>query len=200
MERPEQPPFLSRRSLLIATPIALLAALLVVLVLGDGDDQGAVDTGGSSPALSLEPGEPAGEASEVTLTAGDDGDDLTTLAAVLDGRPTVVNFFGSWCAPCVKEMPAFQAVFDDVGGQVAFVGLAVNDRPEDAAEIVARTGVAYPTYGDRRGDALAFLGGGTTMPATAFVAADGTVIKLENGELSEDELRAAIDDLYGIET
>ena len=42
-----------------------------------------------------------------------------------------MNFFASWCAPCVAEMPAFEAVKSAVGGDVAFVGINVQDRIED---------------------------------------------------------------------
>ena len=191
MARPvEQTPF-SRRALLIATPIALLAAVAVYLVL-DSDDGDAEDDDSDSPELTLRPGDDAGS---ITLL---DGDTETSLAAVLGGRPTVVNFFGSWCAPCVKEMPAFQAVFEDAGDDLSFVGLAVNDRPEDAARIVEQTGVEYPTYRDPDGGALAFFGGSTTMPATAFVAADGTLDQARERRATEAELREALDDLYGV--
>jgi thiol-disulfide isomerase/thioredoxin len=191
MVRPaKQTPF-SRRALLIATPIALVAALAVYVALDDGGAGGDDE----SPQLSLQPAADAsGDSSDITLL---DGDAETTLAEVLGGKPTVVNFFGSWCAPCVKEMPDFQTVYDDLGSDLSFVGLAVNDRPEDAARIVAQTGVEYPTYRDRDGAALAHFGGGARMPATAFVAADGELIELHNGELTESELRQAIDDAFG---
>src|SRR5687768_6208379 len=51
------------------------------------------------------------------------------LGALTDyrGKPLVVNFFGSWCVPCRKEMPALESVFKAVGDKVAFVGLAIHD-------------------------------------------------------------------------
>lgn len=41
------------------------------------------------------------------------------------GRPLVVNFFGSWCAPCLAEMPGFERTSQDLGGRWPFWGLAM---------------------------------------------------------------------------
>ncbi|MDZ7734431.1 MAG: cytochrome c biogenesis protein CcdA [Acidimicrobiia bacterium] len=56
-------------------------------------------------------------------------------------KQIVVNFFASWCGPCVDEMPEFQEVSQEVGDEVTFLGLAVNDRIEDSRRIVEQTGV-----------------------------------------------------------
>ena len=51
-----------------------------------------------------------------------------------------MNFFASTCTPCITEMPAFEEVYQELqgSGQVAFLGLAVADRTDDALALVER--------------------------------------------------------------
>lgn len=70
------------------------------------------------------------------------GGDVLDMAT-LRGRPMVINFWGTWCPPCVREMPEldrFQREFASKGWQV--VGLAI-DNPRAVVEFLARRPVSY---------------------------------------------------------
>ena len=62
----------------------------------------------------------------------------------LRGRPVVLNFFGSWCPPCVREMPALQAISERYRGRIAFVGVTFNDGREAAKGALDPAGVLNP--------------------------------------------------------
>jgi thiol-disulfide isomerase/thioredoxin len=94
-------------------------------------------------------------------------------------------------------MPAFERVHRSLAGQVAFVGMANRDAPEDALATVETTGVTYPTFDDPDASALTYFGG-LTMPTTVFIDATGEVVDVNSGPLTEDELRARITDLFGV--
>lgn len=125
--------------------------------------------------------------------------DYTTFdgeeASVADyaGTPMVVNFFASWCVPCVREMPAFEQVHQDVGDQVAFVGVNVQDSETEGQAIVDDTGITYDVGRDPDGSLLASFGG-VAMPTTVLVDADGTIVRVLSGATTAEELRAAIDE------
>jgi peroxiredoxin len=113
----------------------------------------------------------------------------------LRGRPVVVNFWASWCVPCRTEMPAFERVYErfrDHG--VAFVGLAVQDDPQQARDFLASVRVSYPVGPDRRNEAGARYGL-LGLPTTVLIAPDATVVKRWNGPVSEEQLAEALEPL-----
>ena len=153
--------------------IAVVGALVVVAACSNGSGQGE-----------------AGRTFETF-------DGATASLDDYQGQPLVLNFFASWCPPCIREMPAFEEAHQTYGDQVAFLGLAVNDTVEDSTAIVEETGITYDLGRDPRGDLIAELGG-IAMPTTVLVAADGTILDVHSGELSAAGLETRItEDLLG---
>jgi cytochrome c biogenesis protein CcmG, thiol:disulfide interchange protein DsbE len=103
----------------------------------------------------------------------------------LDG-PAVINLWATWCVPCKKELPLLQATYEASGGEVAFAGVNIGDRPESVEQYVADVGVTYPQYLDSTG-ALSTALRITGLPATVFVERDGTYI-IHAGTVDRDEL------------
>lgn len=111
------------------------------------------------------------------------------------GKPVVLNFFGSWCSPCLREMPDFQAVSERYHGRVAFVGVTVSDTRPEAEAVLKRTGVTYPAGFDPESKvALAY--GLTGMPTTVFISSKGRVLERAEGELTEPQLEKILERLY----
>ena len=111
--------------------------------------------------------------------------------ADFSGKPVVVNFFASWCEPCKAELPDFAAVHDEVGAEVAFVGVNVRDGEDDARRLLAETGVDYAVARDPSGS-LSEAFGVVNMPSTFLLDASGRIVSSHPGVLSADELRAEI--------
>ena len=116
------------------------------------------------------------------------GDAFAT--ADLVGRPLVVNFWYSTCAPCKKELPAFAAVQAKLGDKVRFVG--VDSLPPSAhEEAFARDkGVQYELLYDTNG-ALSSAIGVAAFPQTLFIDATGKIVE-QTGELTADRLEQLI--------
>ncbi|HEX9774603.1 MAG TPA: TlpA disulfide reductase family protein [Actinomycetota bacterium] len=121
------------------------------------------------------------------------------------GRPLVLNFWASWCAACIKEMPDIDAVATELEGRVAFVGmnmLSVQGETRVAAERFAdRTGVAYDLAFDEEGRLYAHFGNvlRPLLPTTVFVDAEQRVARYKFGEFaSAAEVRAAVEDAFGV--
>ncbi len=189
--RVSEAPRLPLRAIAASTVIALAAAIAVYAVLDDGGDDAAppADTIQLTPADEV-PEDPT----SATFTTFDD--EVVPLSS-LRGSPVLVNFFASTCVPCIEEMPALEEVHQEVGDQVSFLGLAMQDRPEAALELVERTGVTYRTAQDKDAAVNTSLGG-TVLPTTVLLDADGEVVAVHNGELDADELRQLLTDELGI--
>jgi thiol-disulfide isomerase/thioredoxin len=113
--------------------------------------------------------------------------------AGLKGRPLLVNFWATWCPPCVEEMPLLDAFFRQnaaKGWQV--LGLAV-DQPSAVRTFLQRVPVSFPIglAGLEGTDLSRSLGnkvGG--LPFSVLFGADGQVRERRIGQLSEADLKA----------
>jgi cytochrome c biogenesis protein CcmG/thiol:disulfide interchange protein DsbE len=113
------------------------------------------------------------------------------------GTPVVVNFWASWCPFCIAEMPGFEEVHQALGDKVQFVGIDQRDNFDAAKRLAAETGVTYRLVKDPDGRAYDAIANGA-MPTTAFIDADGKVVEVVGGQLSEDQLRERILNLFGV--
>ena len=124
-------------------------------------------------------------------------------SAALAGDITVLNFWGSWCAPCRVETPEFQAVYADVADSgVQFLGVDVKDNRQMAQAFVDSVGAEYPSLFDPRGEvAMAFRGfPANVVPSTILIDRAGQVAAVYVAVVPEDDLRRAIDQLLAEET
>jgi len=113
-----------------------------------------------------------------------------------EGCPLIVNFFASWCVPCVTEMPDFERFWNTHGTQVAVLGLAANDRLEDAIATVAERGVTYPTGLDEGELFIDF--GGLGMPTTVFVSPEGQILETHSGLLTLEDITTRAEEHFGL--
>lgn len=193
---------MNRRLLGASIGVAVVVSLVggwAISRAGDESDTGStddeiviLDTPGTAqiPTIETNP-QLSGEVLPSIELVTNDGEVVTT--ADLLGRPLVLNYWYSTCAPCKKELPAFGAVHAEYGDRVRFVGVNPLDTPEVNEQFARERGVQYELLrdeADRYGSTI----GIATAPFTLFVAADGTIMR-QTGVLDEDELRAIVEEL-----
>lgn len=112
------------------------------------------------------------------------------------GKPVVVNFWATWCPPCVKEMPDLEALHQQYPG-VNFLGLAV-DTAVNVRKFNEKVQVSYPLLmighgGIERMRSMGNRAGG--LPFTVVYDADGQVAETILGQVKPDELEKVIQGL-----
>ena len=115
-------------------------------------------------------------------------------ASDFDGRPTLVNFWATWCAPCVREMPLLQHLADQYPEQLNVVGIAI-DEPGKVGEFVERLEIDYPILigtSDVRETQKRFGNPDGMLPYSVLLDAEGVIQWRHLGELEEDLLRETL--------
>jgi thiol-disulfide isomerase/thioredoxin len=115
-------------------------------------------------------------------------DGSTGSLADFAGSTVILNFWGSTCAPCLREMPALERVHRDLGGTVTVLGVDVADGADSARRMIARTGASYAQVRDPRGTLMAAFRG-TRLPHTVVIDGKGTVVAIEDGAQTEADFR-----------
>ena len=124
----------------------------------------------------------------------------TTLASFA-GRPLMVNFWATWCAPCRREIPLLNKIRVERQAQNAeIVGVAVDFR-EDVLKFLEKTPLQYPLLiGEEDGlKAAEAFGMGMAFPFSVFVDSQKRILTIKIGELHEDEANFAFDRLRDID-
>jgi len=151
-------------------PVILLALMAIVLL-------------ARSPAQSPTA---IGEVAPDFVLADLDGNPVRL--ADLRGRPVIVNFWASWCGPCVEEFPMLHDAAERHRAEgLAIVGIVYQDRSEAARSFMERTGATWPATMDP-GERVASAYGILAPPETFFIGRDGTIVARQIGQFSAASL------------
>jgi thiol-disulfide isomerase/thioredoxin len=103
------------------------------------------------------------------------------------GQVVLLNFWASWCQPCVEEMPSIQRLAARMSGRpFAVIGVNVSETRRRAERIVAQLGLTFPTLMDSQGDAFRAWGG-KALPTSALIDRQGALRYVGLGPLEWDD-------------
>jgi thiol-disulfide isomerase/thioredoxin len=166
-------------------PLLLIACSLIL----------AACTGSGAEAGALLPPEEREAAPEVVAETLD-GDELAL--ADLDGGPVLVNFWASWCGPCIEEAPELRHIHDQYADRgVHVIGVNVRDRITNAQRFEQDHDIPYPSWQDPASEIAARFGGigPAALPSTLILDRDHRVAVRIFGAVSAAQLRDHLDTL-----
>jgi thiol-disulfide isomerase/thioredoxin len=182
---------MNTRRILAAALVAIVAAGGGVLAnhwLNDGSEVARAAQNGSSKS----PVEQLWAASVTSI------DGKPQSLSLHKGHPIVVNFWASWCGPCVEEMPALSQLQREYAKKgIQFVGLGV-DSEKNIQAFLQKVKVAYPVYVTGFGGAdlaRAFGNNAGGLPFTVVIDAKGNVRSTKLGQIDPAALRQTLDAL-----
>ena len=127
-----------------------------------------------------------------------DGEGKKYQLSAFYGKPTIINFFATWCPPCRAELPFFDAAYQNYGDRINFIVLDLVDSGDETVEngldFLSSNGYSFPLYFDS--DFEGYGAYGTAyVPVTVLISADGGLVDSHTGGLSQSELQEMIDRL-----
>jgi thiol-disulfide isomerase/thioredoxin len=186
---------MSKPGSLTKNPTLLTAVLSLATLAGYAAYRFTLGTG-SPTAAEQRAGDEAGHAHESASLA----DTLPDIVlANLDGtprslssfagEPLLINFWATWCAPCLREIPLLKT-FQDEHPSIGVLGIAVHD-PEDALPFAAEMDFNYPVVAglvQSMSAMAAFRNLASALPFSVYVDADGAILGTHTGELHAEHL------------
>ena len=183
-------------ALVLAFAVVIAGAYLLYNQLSGKVSLGGLASAPQSTQSSGDETEPAApQAPDFTVY---DKDNNPVKLSDFRGKPVILNFWASWCGPCVSEMPEFQNFYDQYGEDIHFVLVNLTDGSQEtvetASKFVSDQGYTFPIYFDKDLDAAAAYGV-NAVPVTYFLDAEGYLVVWAQGALTADMLQQGVDKL-----
>lgn len=105
-----------------------------------------------------------------------------------DGKYLLVDFFASWCGPCVKQLPVLKELYAEYPDKLNVLGVAVWDEPEASLRAIEQHQLPWPCI-INAGTIPTDIYGISGIPCIMLISPDGTIV---SRDLQGDELKAAV--------
>lgn len=120
---------------------------------------------------------------------------LTIDLSDFKGRFVVLNFWATWCVPCIKEMPEFQKAHESLSPNVQIIGINLAESKEKIGEFVETYRLSFPVLMDEYGNVSQEYEV-LHLPVTYFISPDGVIRdKIFGGGITQKMIEARIDQL-----
>ena len=153
--------------------------------------------GQGDSVIEFKPGMPIKEGVAAPDFTGELMDGTSITLSELQGKPVIINFWATWCGPCVKEMPAFERLKDDFGDKIGIIAVNCGDDAETVKDFVEENGYTFPVVLDEE-YSISMLYPTNSIPYTVVVDAEGKVTHISTGALDADTMYERYKEALGV--
>lgn len=171
-------------------PLSLVALFAVSTLVGVGLALLVLSGSSSPPSAGLSPSGGVREGAPAPPFSITDFDGNSLSLAELRGKVVVINFWASWCPPCLEETPALIEAYEALRAQghaVVFIGIGVNDNPENLRRFAQNNRIPYPVAEDVD-NAVSDAYGVRGLPTTVFIDSRGVIRRVWNGAIRKERV------------
>lgn len=120
---------------------------------------------------------------------------LVSLSS-FQGKGVIVDFWATWCPPCVKEIPHFVELYDTYKDKgLVILGVSLDDAKEDILQFLGKQKIPYPVlHADKLtlSKVTSDFGGVQFIPTTFFISPDGRLVKRLEGYHTKSDLEQLV--------
>ena len=153
--------------------------------------------GQGDSVIEFKPGMPIKEGVAAPDFTGELMDGTSITLSELQGKPVIINFWATWCGPCVKEMPAFERLKDDFGDKIGIIAVNCGDDAEKVKDFVEENGYTFPVVLDEE-YSISMLYPTNSIPYTVVLDAEGKVTHISTGALDADTMYERYKEALGV--
>lgn len=129
-----------------------------------------------------------------------DGATSETINPIETGNLTIINFWGTWCTPCVNELPYFSQIASEYKDLVTVIAVHTNmvseTEPDYIGSHYSDTDIIFARDSENEGY-YTTLGGRGTYPYTVVIDENGIIVKIFFSSLKYDDLKAVVEEQLG---
>lgn len=182
------------RKLAVRSGIFFVTAISLAACGNTDENKGKKTTDGNTPAKEIaEVGAPAAT-SDISFK-GEDGNTVTLSS--LKGKVVFINFWATWCPPCIHEMPSINELRQSFKGDenIVFLMVDVDNKMEKSSAFMKQNNYDLPVYAPAGNIPSDYLGG--AIPTTVILDKRGNMIaRLEGGrDYADPEIVKALNEL-----
>jgi len=175
----------------ILLPVLAVIILLISIVLFNLPEKVESIPENAPVESTLPVGKEAGMlAPDFTAPLYSDGGEISL--SELRGKTVIVNFWATWCGPCVKELPHFEEIHKKYAGDVFVVALHSTLVTEDVQAYLDKTEYTFPFGLDKTGEIIQSFGGSTMLPQTVVIDKNGVITYNAVGSVTLESLEELI--------
>lgn len=161
------------------------------------NDGQEVEPGGGDSAQDFKPGMPVKEGVMAPDFTAQLLDGASITLSELQGKPVIINFWATWCGPCVREMPAFERLKEDFGDKIGIIAVNCGDDTDTVKDFVEENGYTFPIALDEE-FAVSMLYPTSSIPYTVVLDAQGKVTHVSAGAADADTMYERYKEALGL--